>query len=914
MPTSRFQRAEELFHEALALAPAQREQHVRAAAADDGELALQVQRMIRFAERTSGTAGLMNANGAAATSDAPADRLTGVTIGPYRVIDLLGEGGFGAVYRAQQESPVRRMVALKILTGGMDSRQVVARFEAERHALALMEHPNIARVFDAGQTSADLPCGSRPFFVMELVDGQPITRYCDEHRLDSKARLELFCAVCHAVQHAHHKGIIHRDLKPSNILISEIDGVPTPKVIDFGIAKVLHQSLTERPFVTQRLELLGTPQYMSPEQAAPQGGPESLDTRSDVYSLGVVLYELLTGSTPLDALTLAGVSYSRMQQMICEGAVERPSTRLLRLGEAAREVALRQSTDAASLRRRLRGDLDWIALKALDPDRERRYSSPSALADDIRRHLHYRPVLAGPPGVAYRMRKFARRHRVAVGAAALVGLTLIVGAVVVTLATLRVRESAEQALQINSFMRDVLVSPSPDRSGAQVPLAGVLQTASATASQRFADHPEIEAQVRDLLGQVYLNLDMRRECIAEFQQAAALLHSIHGPDDRRTLVEQLRHVQALTHAELGREAEQVLAEIVPRIRRVAGPNDPLALEADMFVASADRFRGRYEEAERGFRALRQRAADIGGDDLMHYRIVDGLIVTLRTQLGSDLERNRQIRSEIEALAQEMVERSERQFGPESIPLVRARVIVADMMLERGEAAGAAEICRAVLKLSEERLGSCHGQRVIAESVLAQAVNQLGDSATAADQYLRIIECVRTQSASTVDMLSWIGSALPYLDQGGRWAEGEALAREFSAALRAIGGGHDDMLFNGDVYIARFVSLRGRHDEAEALFQALLPREREADDPQSRARLYLFYGSDLIRRGQYEQAEQRLRAAEDRLDDIRRGTDLSQPDDLIAEFIALYQAWGKPQKVQEYQALREQALAEIASPG
>jgi serine/threonine protein kinase len=295
MEIERFRRAENLFQEALSLPPERRREHVEAAAQDDADLAARVCRMLQYADRAAATEDFLQVDSPEVARGSDAAQLIGETIGPYRITGLIGEGGFGSVFRAEQERPVRRSVALKVLKGGMDSQQVIARFEAERQALALMEHPWIARVIDAGQT--DALHGSRPYFAMELVSGEPITAYCDRKMLNLNARLELFINVCQAVQHAHQKGMIHRDLKPSNILVTEVDGAATPKVIDFGIAKAIHQPLTDAMLVTNRMELLGTPQYMSPEQA--DADERAIDTRTDVYSLGVVLYELLTGTTPL---------------------------------------------------------------------------------------------------------------------------------------------------------------------------------------------------------------------------------------------------------------------------------------------------------------------------------------------------------------------------------------------------------------------------------------------------------------------------------------------------------------------------------------------------------------------------------------------------------------------------------------
>src|SRR5215468_5615572 len=328
-------------------------------------------------------------------------------IGPYKLLQKLGEGGGGVVYMAEQEQPIRRRVALKIIRLGMDTRNVIARFEAERQALALMDHSNIARVLDAGATET-----GRPYFVMELVYGVEITDYCDQNRVSMRERLELFIQVCNAVQHAHQKGIIHRDLKPSNIMVTMHDGVPVPKVIDFGIAKATEQRLTDKTLFTSYAQLMGTPAYMSPEQMELSG--LNLDTRSDIYSLGVLLYELLTGRTPFDTTELLKLGMEELRHTVCEREPLSPSAKLQTLNnEELTKTARRRQVEAPRLVSELRGDLDWIVLKCLEKDRTRRYATATGLTEDIERYLHEEPVLARPPGRIYRIQKLVRRNRMA---------------------------------------------------------------------------------------------------------------------------------------------------------------------------------------------------------------------------------------------------------------------------------------------------------------------------------------------------------------------------------------------------------------------------------------------------------------------------------------------------------------------
>jgi serine/threonine protein kinase len=413
----------------------------------------------------------------------------GTVIGPYKLLEVLGEGGMGIVYRAEQTQPVRRSVALKIIKPGMDTRQVIARFEAERQALALMDHPSIAKVLDAGTTEQ-----GGPYFVMELVKGVPITTYCDTVHLTTRDRLELFVPVCQAIQHAHQKGIIHRDIKPSNVLITMVDGKPVPKVIDFGVAKAIAQRLTERTIFTQHGAIVGTFEYMSPEQAELSG--LDIDTRSDIYALGVLLYELLAGSTPLEKEKLRQAAYSEILRLIREEEPPKPSTRLSDSGDRLASLAAQRRTEPARLAKQVRGDLDWIVMKAIDKDRTRRYETANGFARDIQRHLDGDPVDAGPPSAWYKLRKFARRHRAILAAVALVALALITGTAVSVWQAVVARRARADAISESNRARKAEGDALSQRDNAR---KAVDDMYTQVAEQWLSQQPQLEPLQRDFL-------------------------------------------------------------------------------------------------------------------------------------------------------------------------------------------------------------------------------------------------------------------------------------------------------------------------------------------------------------------------------------------------------------------------------
>jgi serine/threonine protein kinase len=504
------QRVEQMFQAAADLPAGERSAYLDRECGDAADLRAHVERLLgrldddaslTLPEAHPGLHGPLAA--AAAITEGP-----GAVIGRYKLLQQIGEGGFGVVYMAEQQEPVVRKVALKIIKLGMDTREVVARFEAERQALAMMDHPNIARVLDGGATDS-----GRPYFVMELVRGVAITEYCEKNDLGTRDRLELFLQVCHAVQHAHQKGVIHRDLKPSNVMVTLHDGQAMPKVIDFGVAKAMHVRLTEKTLFTRYEQFIGTPAYMSPEQA--EMSALDVDTRTDIYSLGVLLYELLTGSTPFDTTSLKQAGLAEIQRIIREEQPLRPSVRI------STTATTGGGTETPVLSRLLRGDLDWIVMKAIEKERSRRYATASELAEDIHRHLRHEPVQAGPPGTTYRLRKFLARNRAVVVSGTLVAIALVVGIITTTSAMLSAhrhantaQEQAEHALAALDFLMGTLSLTNPEVAlNPEVSVLTLLRHTSERVAETFTDNPGAELRLRSTIGRAYSALS--REELAE---------------------------------------------------------------------------------------------------------------------------------------------------------------------------------------------------------------------------------------------------------------------------------------------------------------------------------------------------------------------------------------------------------------
>lgn len=535
------------------------------------------------------------------TSDATREPLP--SIGLYVLIQLVGVGGMGEVWKAEQTSPFHRTVALKLIKAGMDTRAVVARFESERQALALMEHSSIAKVFDAGATPA-----GRPYFVMEYVPGLPITDYCDKHRLTINERLKLFVQVCEGVQHAHQKAIIHRDLKPSNVLVEERDGRAVPKIIDFGLAKAMGSRLTEATVFTEVGGVVGTPDYMSPEQA--DRNERNIDTRTDVYSLGVILYELLVGALPFGSEHLRAADVASMLQKIREKDPPTPSSRIKTLGESSKESAQKRQEEPRSLARHLRGELDWITMKALEKERTRRYGSPSELTADIERYLHHQPVLACPPSTAYRARKFVRRHRFGVSIAS-AGVVLLVG-FAMTMAVQarrianerdRANREAETSKRVSEFMTDMFRVSDPGQArGNSVTAREILDKASKEIHTGLSKDPAVQAQMMHVMGGVYENLGLYPQAQSLFADAVQIRRAVLGPERPETLQSMSRLSGTLREQGKYAEAEKLQRDTLDVQRRVLSPDDPDTLRSMSNLASILYAEARYDEAEKFGRA------------------------------------------------------------------------------------------------------------------------------------------------------------------------------------------------------------------------------------------------------------------------------------------------------------------------
>ncbi|HEV3167146.1 MAG TPA: serine/threonine-protein kinase, partial [Isosphaeraceae bacterium] len=662
----------------------------------------------------------------------------------------IGEGGMGTVYMAEQEKPVRRRVALKIIKPGMDTKQVVARFEAERQALALMDHQNIARVIDAGTTES-----GRPYFVMELVHGSPLTRYCDQAQLTARERLMLFVPVCQAIQHAHQKGIIHRDVKPSNVLVTLYDGKPVPKVIDFGVAKATAERLTERTMFTHYGSAVGTLEYMSPEQA--EMSALGVDTRSDIYSLGVLLYELLTGSTPLARATLREAGYTEILRRIKEEEPPKPSTRLLESRDALASISAQRQTEPAKLTRLLRGELDWIVMKALEKDRTRRYETASAFARDIERYLAGDPVEAGPPSATYRLRKLARKHRAALLTAGTVAGLLLLAAASSTYLALRASraegkarqearaaedgrnraQKAEQAARaeeakskksesetksVLGFVQNkVLAAARPkDEEGGLGPGATIREAVNAAAlgvEKAFAEEPRVEASIRDTLGQSYLYLVEPALAIRHHEAALALRRKTLGPDHPDTLSSMSSLATAFWSAGRLAEALSLHEEALKRRRATLGADHIDTLESMASLAVAYHDAGRLSDALPLYEeVLKRQQAKLGPDHSDRLTSMNNLASGYQ-----DAGRN----ADALPLFEETLKRRKATLGPDHPNTLISMSNLARAYWEAGQLATAIPLMEEALTRQRAALGPGHPNTLTSMNNLGLAYRDAG---------------------------------------------------------------------------------------------------------------------------------------------------------------------------------------------
>jgi tetratricopeptide (TPR) repeat protein len=791
------------------------------------------------------------------TATAPLGPTARVIAGRYELVEILGEGGMGTVYRARQTEPVKRDVALKLIRTGMDSKTVVARFDSERQALALMDHPNIARVFDGGVTTE-----GQPFFVMELVRGVPITQFCDDRRLTPESRLELFIPVCLAVQHAHQKGVIHRDLKPTNVLVAEVDGRPTPKVIDFGVAKATEQRLTDLSLADTGA-IVGTPTYMSPEQADPSS--MDIDTRTDVYALGVMLYELLTGSTPIDARQFRRGAVLEMLRMVREVEPLRPSTRVSTADDLP-NIAVNRAVEPAQLLRWLRGDIDWIVMKALEKDRERRYETANGFAADIRRYLAHEPVVARPPSRGYRLRKFVRRNRGLVTAACLLVTALLAGFAGTAWGLVRAQRArdaethqrieaeraqtaeaeqrrlaerarttaeskeAETAAVLSFVEQKIFAAARPEGLAGgiskDVTLRAAIEKGLEHVAKSFTNQPLIEARLRQTLGTSFYFLGELNTALAQREISLALYKERLGPDHPDTWT--AMHNLASAYQALGRDAEALkLHEQTLALRRSKlGPDHRDTVTSIHSVAVDAYGLGRYSEALKNFEELVPlRRAQLGPDHADTLAAMTNLAVCYGA-VGRQVEGAR--------LNEEILSLRRSKLGPGHPDTLLTMHNLAWVYWAMGRYAEAYKLVEETLAGERSKLGANHPLTLMTLSNAAAFASVLGRYAEAHKLFEEALALKRSKLGpdhpETLRSMSNLAGSLGTLD---RHAEALELDKETLALRKSeLGPDHPDTLYTMDS-VARTLAILRRYPEALKLGEETLALRRSKLGPDHR---------------------------------------------------------------------------------
>jgi len=785
----------------------------------------------------------------------------GTVIGRYKLLQPIGEGGYGVVYLAEQEQPVRRRVALKVIKLGMDTRNVIARFEAERQALAMMDHPNIARVFDAGATET-----GRPYFVMELVNGVKVTEYCDQHQLGLQPRLELFIQICHAIQHAHQKGIIHRDIKPSNILVTLNDGVPVPKVIDFGIAKATEERLTDKTLFTAHWQLIGTPAYMSPEQVELNG--LGVDTRSDIYSLGVLLYELLTGTTPFDTKELLKSGVDEMRRTLREREPTTPSAKLRTLaGGELTKTAMQRHVEPPQLLSQLRGDLDWIVMKALEKDRTRRYETANGLAMDVQRFLENEPVLARPPSRLYKFQKTVQRNGLLFVAGGVITAFLVASLVIVSAALAKEREArreADAALQqakaektraetaaiksgqVTQFLEDMLqgVGPSYARGRDTVMLQEILDRSARRVGNDLTNQPEVEAELHGLIGQLYLDIGKWNESEQMLRAALAINRKLHGAESAESAAS--LHDLGMVFWKEGKlaDAERADREALTIRQQLFGTNNADTARSLNALASVYTDETRFTEAEPMIReALAIRRSLFKGDNL---EVADSLNSLCLMLDGAHRW------AEAEETGRELVAMRRRLSGNEDMNLAEALKELGFAQGFEGKSDESEASYNEAFAIQHKLLSEEHPYVVKSIANLGEIMRVRG-KLPEAHAVLKAAISIQSKlfGEDFPDTLYSLGSLAQILEAEGNWTEAETVNRGALALWRHRAGDQSPFTLWEVGELVRDLTAQKKFAEAEQLLNetltpAVLAQPSSGD--------LLAVRSDLMaRRGQWQQA-------------------------------------------------------------